>query len=57
LPTTQAINTIRAVGMNGATITQLVPQLIYLVLFSIISISLAYFTFRLIEKKAMLIGI
>lgn len=57
LPTTQAINSIRAVGMNGATISQLIPQLTYLTIFSVISISLAYLAFKFIEKKAMLIGI
>ncbi|RLJ00150.1 MAG: hypothetical protein DRP06_02450 [Candidatus Aenigmatarchaeota archaeon] len=57
LPTTQAISTLRMIGMEGATLTQIMPQLIYLAIFSIISISIAYFAFRRIEKKAMLIGI
>ncbi len=57
LPTTQAINTLRAIGMEGATLSQIMPQIIYLAVFSIISISIAYFAFRHIEKKAMLIGI
>lgn len=57
LPTTQAINAVRAVGLKGATISDISLPLLYIGIFSIISCLLGYLTFKWAKDKAMLIGI
>lgn len=57
LPTTQAIDALRKVGMEGASITQVSGTLIYLTVLSVITITIGILLFKKIEKKAMLLGI
>lgn len=57
LPTTQAINVVRAVGLRGAGFSDISFALGYIGLFSVVSIILGYLAFRWAKNKAMLIGI
>ncbi len=57
LPTTRAIDALRAVGIEGATLSQVSGTLIYLAVMSVITITLGVIIFKKIEKKAMLLGI
>ncbi len=57
LPTTQAINAARAIGLNGAGLFDIMPQIIYLGALAIVTPILGYLTFRWVRNKAMLIGI
>jgi len=57
LPTTQAIEMLRAVGIHGASFSQLLLRFIYLGSFAAVFLILAYFVFKWVEGRAMLIGI
>ena len=57
LPTTQAIEMVRAIGIQGAGLAEILPSLVYLSGFTIVFLILAYSVFRWVEGKAMLIGI
>jgi ABC-2 type transport system permease protein len=57
LPSTQAIQAIRTIGIEGAGIAQLAPQLVYLGGLAMISPIIGYYIFKWVEGKAMLIGI
>jgi len=57
LPTTQAINAVRAIGLHGATLSQIMPHIIYIGSLAIISPIIGYIVFKWVENKAMLIGI
>jgi len=57
LPTTQAINAARAIGLHGAGLFDIMPQIIYLGVLAIVTPILGYLTFRWVKNRAMLIGI
>ncbi len=57
LPSSQAVNAIRAIVIRNAGIAEILPTLAYLALFSIISLGIAALIFKLVQRKAMLIGI
>lgn len=57
LPTTQAINAVRAIGLHGAGIFEIMPQIIYLGIMALITPLLGYLAFRWVRNRAMLIGI
>jgi ABC-2 type transport system permease protein len=57
LPTTQAIEMLRSIGINGANFFQILPNLAYLSAFTIAFLALGYFVFKWVEGRAMLIGI
>ncbi len=57
LPTTQAIDAIRAIGLEGAGLMDIWGTVLYLVVFATISIALGIYVFRRMEKKAMYLGI
>lgn len=57
LPTTQAIDALRAVGIQGAGVTEIAGPLIYLGVLSIISVFIGLYVFRRMAKKAMYLGI
>jgi len=57
LPTTQAIEMLRAIGIQGVGFFQLLPQFIYLGAFTAVFLVLGYIVFKWVEGRAMLIGI
>ncbi|RLJ02208.1 MAG: hypothetical protein DRP10_01965 [Candidatus Aenigmatarchaeota archaeon] len=57
LPTTQAIEMVREIGIQGAGLAEILPSLFYLSSFTIVFLILAYFVFKFVEGRAMLIGI
>ena len=57
LPSTQAINTTRAILLKGAGIFDIWSSLLYLVIFAVITLSISVLAFKKVEGKAMLIGI
>ncbi len=57
LPTTQAINAGRAIGLHGAGLFDIAPQILYIGVLAIIGPLLGYLTFRWVKNRAMLIGI
>jgi len=57
LPTTQAINAVRAIGIHGAGLYETMPQLLYIGVLAVVASILGYITFRWVKNRAMLIGI
>ncbi len=57
LPTTQAINAVRKIGLHGAGFFDILPQILYLGVLAIISPIIGYYVFRWVKNRAMLIGI
>ncbi len=57
LPTTQAIDALRKVGLQGAGLAEVSGALIYLAIVAVISISIGLWVFKRMAKKAMYLGI
>lgn len=57
LPTTQAIESIRAIGLHGAGFMDLLPQITYIGSLAILTPVFGYLIFRWVKNKAMLIGV
>jgi ABC-2 type transport system permease protein len=56
-PQVQAVQAMRMVVLQDATLTQLLPFLIPLTFSAIIMIAIAFFAFKFVERKAILVGI
>ncbi len=57
LPTTQAVQAVRDVMLNNASLATVLPTLLSLSAYAIVFTSLALLAFRFVEKKAMMVGI
>jgi ABC-2 type transport system permease protein len=57
LPSTKAVYAVRAIILQGVGIMELLPTILGLIVFGIISIFLAILVYRFVERKVMLIGI
>ncbi len=57
LPSTQAVNAVRGIILQDLGINELLPVIIGLGVFGIISISVAILVYKFVERKVMLIGI
>ncbi|MCD6477036.1 MAG: ABC transporter permease [Candidatus Aenigmarchaeota archaeon] len=57
LPTTQALNAVRAVSLHAADIYEILPQIVYLIILGIVSFILLHVTFKWLEKKISLVGV
>lgn len=57
LPSTQAINMTRAILLKGAGIFDIWFSFLYLIIFAVIILIISAFAFKIVEGKAMIIGI
>lgn len=57
LPTTQSLNLIREIVINNAGFFEVLPIIIYLVIFGAVFITIGLFTFKWLQQKISLLGI
>ncbi len=57
LPTTQAIEMLRKIGIQGSGLQEILPELTFLGFLTFLFLLLGYLVFRAVEGRAMLIGI